>query len=757
MKSLPPQVDSADGLIAFHEEVYTSAPQLLEGGTDLGIVTRSRGFPMRLESYFRGIRGYTIVAGLSLDQPDLHPPRLVVGTYDSWFTVSQIVYRGADHTGRTTPLAHHVAFPSDVLKSRGVSPAAALRTVLDLLRSDWKEEPTWIEPPRSSNIIEYPAQSASFPAELWTRIGDAHAAALLSEIIDGLLAFPHTKKMIVVCLSPSFAKQAGILLADVLACLPESHQFQTVCASHILETSDLVADAALCMTYPGTPFLNSCRGRRDERAPIIIDLSAGPPKQNSQLGPYATLLKKQLTSENVAQRISLLTRLYEELGINCTEDSSKFVRAVDVRERLLGIRRFVDLGDAAQLIEELTSLLPSASSCVEQWCMQIIAKALRKPSAVDKWPVLAGIGADRRWPNRVRETALREILQHDDEAFSALLERPRQTEPLRSLLRTFQNEKPDFVPGWIRRLGNSGTDAERERAGAIIKLALTIVGREPNPYLLKWGRAICALETPAKQDVLDGLAAHLRHNLRDARQLEAFHISVTRACQMDDVFVQLFYVPFLRSLLEDESQFLKSSQVAWYLLDLGLRMGTERDVINWLRENTKLMTDANLREWRTIAGNDGTIEQLELALRDTGASEKRHILDRVSREIETTHSRMSETPNYTTVSRFSLWLAVSVILLQIYNSLHWFGPPINGIALRTEPNLIPFRILHLICFTALGCWIGAEIGLRCIRRITPATRAVVPIVRYTIALGLLAAVTTSLLRLISPFVFVLMG
>lgn len=744
--------------IAFHEEIYTSAQQLLDGGSHLGIVARSRGFPMQLEPFLQDIRGYTFLDGLSLDQAELHPPRLIVGRVDSGethFVVSQTVYRGADHTGRTTPLAHHLIFDIDQLRSVGASVAGTLRSALELLRRDWKEEPAWIDPPRSASILPYPTVLSCFPSRIWTESEGCDASILLSAIAEHLLSFQQIQKMVVICLPLSIGVQAGQLIADVLACLPPSRQFETLCISHVIESCDLVRNAALCLTYPGTPFLNACRSRQDKRAPVIIDLCNTEMRPASELGAYAALLRNQIASKDAPRRMSFLLNLYDQLGIAGSTDASHLVRAVEARERILHIRKLQDLEGVAQVLMALTGSLPTSITCVEQWCMQLFERTIPQLPLQERWAVCAGIGVDPRWPQAVRERVLRDIIDHDSEAFSVLLNGAHEREFLGQLLHILGNRQREIIHKWISRLDHNNSENEAANAVIILRLTFSSIGKRPYQDWIDWASAICNLDAHHKQNVLDNFSDQLRNELSDIHKLEQFHTLAVIESGEHESFMRLFYLPFLQSSIADVSRLPKAQRVAWLMLDLGLRFGVVNEVITWLRENTRLVNDSNLREWRTIAGKNGLIQQLQQALCESGVSvlHSRDPSDMEQMEVKPPRSRIPENPNYTRVTRISWCLALFVILLQAFNSLHWFGPPFDQFSLRTEPNRVPFRAMHLVCFVALGYWICSEVFLRCIRKITPLTRMIVPTVRYTVALALISAIVVSLLRIIWPFVF----
>src|SRR4051794_35632805 len=108
----------------FEEQIYTSAAELLRGGGHLGVVAQSREFPKHIESELASLRSYSMLPDLPLDGPDKHPPRYVAGARGAaHYSFSRIVFAGADHTGRTTPLVHHLVFGRADLAGDNLAPA----------------------------------------------------------------------------------------------------------------------------------------------------------------------------------------------------------------------------------------------------------------------------------------------------------------------------------------------------------------------------------------------------------------------------------------------------------------------------------------------------------------------------------------------------------------------------------------------------------------------------------------------------------
>ena len=158
--------------------LYTSAPRLLEAGrSGFGTVARHRQIGPLLVSAIERASQFARLPGLDAERV-IYCHRIVAAAGGRFHVLSCIRDAGADYTGRTNHLAHHlVAEQREVaaLGTRGPSPADVL------LGMSWTA--AWDEAPRFLEAVDEIALAnfSAHPAGEWAQVtGDARNAWLLA-------------------------------------------------------------------------------------------------------------------------------------------------------------------------------------------------------------------------------------------------------------------------------------------------------------------------------------------------------------------------------------------------------------------------------------------------------------------------------------------------------------------------------------------------------------------------------------------------
>ena len=157
--------------------IYTSAPRLLEAGrSGFGTVARHRAIPNLLAGAIERISQFSRLPGLG-EHRIIYSHRHISGSGARFHVISRISDAGADYTGRTNHIAHHLIIDPREFANSPVSPADVILTF------PWKA--AWEEPPRYFDSGEEVSlgsiqQRVHLPAQWWgTASGNKRYAALL--------------------------------------------------------------------------------------------------------------------------------------------------------------------------------------------------------------------------------------------------------------------------------------------------------------------------------------------------------------------------------------------------------------------------------------------------------------------------------------------------------------------------------------------------------------------------------------------------
>jgi len=420
------------------EQIYTSAAELLEGGGNLGVVAKTRGFPSELAPDLASLRSYTMLASLPIDQPEKHPARFVGGPKagGTLYSVSRIAFGGFDHTGRTTPLAHHLVAAVSEMESGHIKPAQLVASADPMFVRRYSPPPRWIDPPREVGTSNDPDATIALKSLL--SLIAVELIGSIPKIAGAVFAYVASRRPAIIVVDSSSVSDPLLLVRAILSTLPASVQRCTTWATHVVETTDYVRDAALVLTYSGTPFLEQCQFRRDGRAPVIFGAATAPsgeeiPAENT----WAGIIGKDWPHQ--PGLVVEACRRWDELEMK-PADMAKF-------------------GGALSLVAALDSAVPDQ---IRELGVKLSAGS--NPPAIAKWIAdsaervvnhLAGsidavvdIACDVKWPLNSRAAALGHLLESaktSSPPINQLSNRAKSSADLMKLIETLITRQPEII------------------------------------------------------------------------------------------------------------------------------------------------------------------------------------------------------------------------------------------------------------------------------------------------------------------------
>lgn len=453
-----------------HEEVYTSAAELLDRSSgNLGIVARTKQFPNELEPELQSYRGYSLLPGFRNGSPDHHPPRFVLGPCRSGqdaYGVTRVGYAGADHTGRTTPLAHHVVLNRREMQTEGIPPWLVVWSLRDLFHCRWQQPPAWIDPQRTIDLSDMQVTGV-FRSSECASSPEQYKRSLIAAV-DALAQYPVRQQPVVLCLPTERADSALGLIIDVLQLLPISLQSQVVAISHVVEVSDYVRDAWLMVTYPGTPFYERCRGRLDTTKPVIIDLSSVS-SEGIALSEFGQTISDLWQGEDPTS-VFLAMKIWDQVGIR-TSSISVFSKVISLRRRIQNLSKADQLPDLVGRFAECYTALDRPEA-LKEWSLKLVSDRVMNFPRSDRAQSLATIRLDERWPTEARAEAWRGMIAHPDDTIPLLLEMITDADASRELalkaaLRSLLTSRPSYLADSLSRAIESG-DAHDARLASLL-------------------------------------------------------------------------------------------------------------------------------------------------------------------------------------------------------------------------------------------------------------------------------------------------
>ena len=410
-------------MTTYHLEVYTSAPELLDaGGSNLGVIARTRDYPATLSRDLSNYRYYTFLDELPLDDPRVHPPRVVMGPAggSEYYTITHSAFLGSDFTGRTTPTVHHAAIkPSEVVGS-GYHLGdflVSLHHAYDRFRFS---EPTWIVPPptlehqRIADELQF--RSAFFQA--LDRRDD-----VLCFIINSLIRYAATGRPVVLVLEPQMTRDPLLILADVFSVLPRSVQNAVACSTHNVDTADFVRGSAFGITYRDTEFYRQILNRHDPKRPYIVDPSNSSSFVVEGDGSFVALLRKAL-GEGTSKVTDLLTA-YDGNGTSAN-GLTDFCRFWETREALKTIRSAKDVSIIDGMYARLVNRTAYADDALNAASLSFVGSTC---DSVERDVLLSEVVKSEHWPRSSRIAAVSSLKSSLGKALPSMLSGTDGAEP----------------------------------------------------------------------------------------------------------------------------------------------------------------------------------------------------------------------------------------------------------------------------------------------------------------------------------------
>jgi hypothetical protein len=402
------------------EQIYTSASKLLDPAqSDLGVVAESVGFPSRVASQLKTLASYRILQSLPIDDPTLHPSRIVAMPHNGGlsYSVSRIVFAGADHTGRTKPLAHHILLNVDDLVKDGVNLADTIESLRKCFIDEWNQAPERFDPPRTIEVTAHNGLLQTIGLANSTQLANV-VGWIAARYVDGFESI----SLPVVFVLPTDQRDAALyLLATLQRAIAASKQSSLTFQSHVNSSNDLVGPAHIVATYPNSEYLSEIQSRPEKRRPHVVDLSTSLPCAFSNVG-FASWYERKLR-DNSSQS-TMLKGLQLRVTLNDIEESKYpdgFTQVWDFHELLTKRRVLTQIDEIGSQSEKLSNISQNAARLIDNWTCEFIKQHVEDSQSNSDWQGLVQILSSNLWPKPARKLCLEAITRMPEFAFPALL------------------------------------------------------------------------------------------------------------------------------------------------------------------------------------------------------------------------------------------------------------------------------------------------------------------------------------------------
>ena len=581
----------------FHELIYTSAPELLEGSAagDLGVVAKSKDFPEDVNRELESVRSYQIIDGLALSDPTCHPPRWVCGLQGRKkdnYCISRIVFAGADHTGRNTPLAHHLVFDSKKIEEANTTPASVLTRTQNQFLSQWRKSPECIDPQRE--LLEAPATEViSAPGTLLLQRALVDPADWLAAAAEKLLKFPRDRKSVVCVVDVEAARFAVELIADLLKLLPRSSQLQQVCVSHVINAADLPTDASLIFTYASTPYLHQCKARRDPRSPYVLDLTEGGTGDTISSEDYGVVLSRTL--DGTPEDAQALGQFYDKLGM--TLESLPFMadlwQSYDDSMQMPNLKSFAEF--STRLFDKAFVSTIDERRSEESYLNKLVKNCVRKmPEDCDKLDALAMILTKLDCGPALKQFAQSNLFKLPHRGLPRLLSKVSRDSDigrdLRKSLPAVCDAHPDIMHKLLSKAANGRQDA-LHAASWLLYVGL------PSPHaILEALELVISGSEKLSGSLVDPLLGY-----------SSLQLSRTKNSPPEEIVdTARTLLPVLRRLIVHQQGMNgpvdRLMPVFW---QTAIRAGSLQDEVEWFATEYRRQLDAaKIKEWKASLGSD---------------------------------------------------------------------------------------------------------------------------------------------------------
>jgi len=356
---MPNQVAAA--AIQVHQLVYGSAAKLLApGASDLGVIASTKDFPQDAVRSLATHRAFPN-SNASAGKPD-DATRYIAGVHGRYVELTRI-QQGVDHTGRIVPFANHLLVERDRLQGSGITVGDVLECVSSASNDPRQISSGWIEP-----SVSLPARRSSQPVPLQSDV--------IAAIADAALRYATEKRSVVLVTTSRGTDELLPVIAAVAKLLPASDVGAFVAATHVVESSDRPADAAIIGTYPDTPVHTDAVGRSDTKRPLVVDLKTG--KANTPVNLSSPFAKATLDDLR-AGRPGDFARRCERFGARQAQHQV-IADMVTAEHRLLKQPTLANLEAFRNTVPEKVPGLDAAQ--VQEWANDVALQAFQQHASM---------------------------------------------------------------------------------------------------------------------------------------------------------------------------------------------------------------------------------------------------------------------------------------------------------------------------------------------------------------------------------------
>lgn len=433
-----------------HEQIYTSASELLSSNqSDLGVVAESAGFPTKVASQLMALASYRILDDLPLDAPSMHPSRIIAMPRNdgTTYSVSRIVYAGADHSGRTTPLAHHILIDLCDLNAAGLFLSNLVGDLSRHFVDIWDQQPRRFDPPRNIDIT-IPQASIDAIGEADSRRMSSIIGWLAKRFADGI----ESTTSVVFVLPTNHRDDALKLLVAIQRGIESSKQSSLFFQSHVGSSRDLIGNAQVVATYPNSEYLREIQSRPEKRRPFIIDLSTPSQPPLNNVG-FAKWFETRLADSNCRQVLEdgfLIQRLLNDIDESVFPDGfTDLWNFFELYQKGLFIAQPNSIGSLAK---NLSAISPMAEQFVTRHTKKAIVEHFNTMKSKSNWESFLKIFISDSWPKPSRMLCLDLIANMPENSLPVVIAEQEATmipELAKKIDSTIQS-KPNMWKKWLQ-------------------------------------------------------------------------------------------------------------------------------------------------------------------------------------------------------------------------------------------------------------------------------------------------------------------
>ncbi|MEO2031095.1 MAG: hypothetical protein ABGZ35_03315 [Planctomycetaceae bacterium] len=487
------------------EQVYTSASALLDRAHgDLGIVCETVGFPREIQPDLDHLNSYQPIETLSGEFSEKHPPAYTIaarGPQGEFYVISRTVFAGADHTGRTNPLAHHMVVPTESAHSIA-APADLVHSLRTFFMSRWDDEPRRWEQPRDVAIVNRLGSGQDFPSPAWRQLTSApHVAAILGFFAEHVTsnAVPSDVSVVFI-IPPSLGDDACRLLTDLLAVLPASFASAVSARTHVVSPPGVAGQCRVMFTYPNTAFLAQARRRQDEHRPVIIDLVEGDPP-DLPCTDYGAQIKRILIEGGTGKNVQTLVNLRSEMGVLKDSTGTPFSDFKKLQQKLQSPRPLQNIDTVVPLLRNVARASASAETMLSGLLEKAIVKHFKARKGDSDWPAFTSLAFSGGVPRKSQQLARKYIEQCPANALPHVFEHPRLADKSADKIRLWLRkcvDRPGVVSFMIQHAIQHPTARNVE---SIRKTLFELQPDVRSDECENWGRILQTLKGSAVQTI----------------------------------------------------------------------------------------------------------------------------------------------------------------------------------------------------------------------------------------------------------------